>query len=826
MSHKKNLIAIASTGAAIAAVFLWAVVDKNTLYVSRSGSDAAQCSQDAPCLTIARALRLAQGGDAIVVAPGEYHEYVYVNKPVTLVTDGGAVVDGRGAAGVVRDGLVTLEDGAGLEGFVIRNAAGYGLSVLGDGNAVRHNVIYSTQGAGIWMRDGSGNLFESNEIYNTVQANRSGDGCDSTATAWASAINSWGDAGGNTWRGNYVHDNCGEGIVPYAGDTVEGNTFENNWSVEVYITRKNVAVRNNTIRNTREYIPREDAGWRAIPAGIAIGDEELPCRAVGSVIEGNNIIGARYGISFYSYVTCSGLVNSSIYNNTITATDYGLRILPGNHSGAFIYDNLILSPANITQPEIEIINNVMSSSIANNSKAWVVNTPSEIGAAMVAARRGDWIVVRGGTYGVPLTGWQFASGDVTLTNYPGEKVVLQQPAMNKSGNYIIKCLQTSPAVNGNRIIGTDGGLVLLGVDGAISPAIAAYQCDNWEVAGVTFDKVGYAIFQRKVNNGNTSADKWNVHDNHVADFYRESGMQFNGNGNRIENNRIVKQTAQYTSTYGCQLLNLLGNNNTVRGNTLTRINQSVRCIGIFFEWDLSDANLIENNVVRGVHNGLSFFGGDNNIIRGNDMSGVDTAFVIRSWADGTTAYPCNFSSFMPLESDTSNPDWTYYYPHDCRSKGNYFDGNIVTGFARLVYEYIPDGGNVFATGTPATRTPEPSQTPTATITAAITQTNTMTVTPTPTAIKTVTPAPTITHTPATGSICVLVTWERGLNLRPEPSMFNSPYRYMNFGMGAIFPVQDIFSNDEGLWMQINEHIYSAMYLTSNGKTYAVETPCP
>lgn len=346
-----------------------------------------------------------------------------------------------------------------------------------------------------------------------------------------------------------------------------------------------------------------------------------------------------------------------------------------------------------------------------------VSTVSELTQAMGAAVSGEVIQLRGGMYNVPATGWQFTNSGVTIANYPGEQVILHQSRGNVSGNYIIKCLQTSPAVDGNKIIGSDvgnqKGIVMSMGDGAISPAILAYKCDDWEVAGVEFRNVGYGIFTRKVDNGNTSADRWYVHDNFVSDYFRESGMQFNGNGNRIENNVIVKATSQYTSTFGCQILNLLGNNNVVRNNHLERLDQSVRCIGIFFEWDLADNNLIENNEIVGVANGVSFFGGDNNIIRNNVLTGTDTAFVIRSWADGTTAYPCNFSAFMPLESDTANPDWEYMYPHDCRSKGNRFENNTVSGFQTFSAINLPEPSNIFITETP-TRTP--TFTPTLTIT--------------------------------------------------------------------------------------------------------------
>lgn len=406
---------------------------------------------------------------------------------------------------------------------------------------------------------------------------------------------------------------------------------------------------------------------------------------------------------------------------------------------------------------------LLSQSALSPLTARIVTTPAELTQAMATAVSGDVIQMRGGTYAAPATGWQFANSGVTLTNYPGEVVTLSAKSKT-SGNYVFKCLLSSPAVNDVKIIGSDvgnqKGIVMTGEFLGIAPAIAAYQCDGWEISGVEFRDVAYAIFQRKVNNGKTSADGWYVHDNLVSDYYRESGMQFNGNGNWIENNRIIKQTANSSTTYGCQLLNLLGNNNVVRENHLERVNQSVRCIGIFFEWDLADANLIENNVIKGVPNGISFFGGDHNIIRNNTLSGTDTAFIIRSWADGTTAYPCNFSSFMPLESDTGSPDWQYMYPHDCRSKSNRFENNVVSGFSVFSSIGLPEASNVFVIGTPAKTvapTIAPSQTPTRTFTPTATATMTVTAIPTKTATRTPTTIPSITPIPATRTPTALPT---------------------------------------------------------------------
>ena len=144
------------------------------------------------------------------------------------------------------------------------------------------------------MRDGKFNTFDGNELYDTVLQNSvSFNGtyytCNPKAGSWPSSINSWGAAGSNIWRGNKVHDNCGEGMVVYTGDLVENNTFKNNWSVEIYIVADKVNVRNNTIIDTKPYAARgSDQSWRSVPAGIAIGDESV-CLADNNTITGNNI---------------------------------------------------------------------------------------------------------------------------------------------------------------------------------------------------------------------------------------------------------------------------------------------------------------------------------------------------------------------------------------------------------------------------------------------------------------------------------------------------------------------------------------------------------
>ncbi len=325
------------------------LVAASTYYVSTSGKDANACTQAAPCKTISKGISIAQTGDTVMVLTGIYREYVYVNKSITLISNG-AVVDGTNATGQLRDGLFSVfANNVKVSGFTITNAAKYGLANFGSNNRFTNNIIHHTGGPGIWMRDGKFNTFENNELYYTVLQNSvSFDGtyyvCSpNNTTGWPSAINPWGTAASNVWRGNYVHDNCGEGIVAYTGDLVENNTFKNNWSVEIYIDGStDVIIRNNVVTNTRPYFARgSNQSWRQVPYGIAVADEN-GCLADRNTITGNTISNVRLGFSFYTYATCSGLKNTVVESNTITnAWEYALRITSGSHVNSTIRNNTI-----------------------------------------------------------------------------------------------------------------------------------------------------------------------------------------------------------------------------------------------------------------------------------------------------------------------------------------------------------------------------------------------------------------------------------------------------------------------------------------------------
>lgn len=338
--------------------------------------------------------------------------------------------------------------------------------------------------------------------------------------------------------------------------------------------------------------------------------------------------------------------------------------------------------------------------------------------AVKSVKAGETVYVRGGEYATVFGGWNFAnsgtaSQPVTLTNYPGEQVVLKISDVSNLNYMAFRCLvssvdsqtwQTAKADH-IRILGTDvaertlsngvksrKGLVIQGAVGEQSPGISGGGCDNWEVGGVDFVDVAYGIFTYKKSYktvGDYSADEWYVHHNRVYSYYRESGMQFNGNRNRIEGNELYKVSDQLDTPFGCQMLNMLGNGNIIRGNTLSRLGSKADCGGLLFEWDLSDGNVVEQNLIYDVPRGLSIAGGDNNLIRNNVMytTGGYMGILILSY-DGRTSWPCDEPDVILPANDPAAMDYAYYYnPRNCHSQGNQIYNNTIHGFAEGIRFY-------------------------------------------------------------------------------------------------------------------------------------------
>ena len=114
----------------------------------------------------------------------------------------------------------------------------------------------------------------------------------------------------------------------------------------------------------------------------------------------------------------------------------------------------------------------------------------------------------------------------------------------------------------------------------------------------------------------------------------------------------------------------------------------------------------------------------------------------------------------------------------------------------------------------ATSTPVYTNTPTPTSTSTSVPTYTPTATPTSTATATPTPKP---------DLCVMVAWDKGLNLRPGATMYNIAQGYMSQGME--FEPLSIVENTEGSFAEFGHGWFVAMKLNTNpNNIYAVECP--
>ncbi len=348
---------------------------------------------------------------------------------------------------------------------------------------------------------------------------------------------------------------------------------------------------------------------------------------------------------------------------------------------------------------------------------------------------GDTILVRGGEYVTVNGGWNFRNSGtqinpITLRNYPGEQAVIK--INQASDNYppfrcwfstidpigwqttkadFIHVMGTdvTPRVLSNGVV-SQKGIVIQGTEGEQVYSFTVTGCDYWEVAGIDFIETAAGIRTWKRNYqtlDDNSADYWYVHHNRVYNYYRESGMQFNGNFNVIENNEIYKVSNRLDTPHGCQMLNLLGNNNIVHGNILSRMGSTANCLGLLFEWDLSDANIVEQNRITDVPVGIAFQGGDNNIIQNNYIvaspnpkgSGVEIASY-----DNETSWPCNdyagsgsSSEALLPPNDPSHPDYLYYFnPRNCHSMSNQIIGNTILGFKDPWSMYpVLENSNIF-----------------------------------------------------------------------------------------------------------------------------------
>jgi hypothetical protein len=331
-------------------------------------TDETRCDRFvSPPGSISQSLASANSGDVVCVRGGEYREKVTMTRSgVTAINAPGEVpvVDGFGLAIGTGDALWTIAAGvndATVQGFTIRNSSGRGLSNDGSRNRVVGNRITDTSNAGLlttnWSGPATGNQYMFNEIARTVQGNQCrtvSDPCRA-AGGWDAAINQYDDgpypAGGNTYVGNLVHDNNGEGATVMDHDRFVANTMHDNYSINLYLdSAQEVTAEDNFLYESEtSYLPvgmNGNESYRLLASGILQADE-VTARSSGNVVRHNLIVNTRDGIAFWRAAAGSGLKNDLIERNTVVNTwDNGLAFDSGEHSNTVLRDNIVVPRQN------------------------------------------------------------------------------------------------------------------------------------------------------------------------------------------------------------------------------------------------------------------------------------------------------------------------------------------------------------------------------------------------------------------------------------------------------------------------------------------------
>jgi parallel beta-helix repeat protein len=252
--------------------FLLAQATATTLYVNPSeGNDAEDGSDRAPFKTIAHALKVAQSGTTILLAPGVYSRETGEIFP--LVLPNGVTIQGdpatRGAEILIRGGGVSTREAgaqhsitieisseATLKGVTVTNpnSQGYGVAI-DSSNGVISNSTLTGNGYGLVIRGNSTAQVENNYFYQNQTA-----GIEIVAAARP------------TIQDN-IFEQTGSAVVvgDRAAPLIAGNRITQNQNGMVFQGSAQPIVRKNSVEGNRQYgllakdSSRPDLGTAASP---------------------------------------------------------------------------------------------------------------------------------------------------------------------------------------------------------------------------------------------------------------------------------------------------------------------------------------------------------------------------------------------------------------------------------------------------------------------------------------------------------------------------------------------------------------------------------
>lgn len=298
--------------------------------LSGAGAAAATLTvgPNQPYTSIGAAIAAASPGDTVRIQAGVYREHLLVDRPLTLVGEPGAIIDGGGEGDVVTVGAdgVTLRgltirgsgqhlwrDSAGVKVFSSENRIEgnrfeenlFGILVIrGDRNVIRNNTITGLvhmiehdRGDGIRLYDSDENLIEGNVIITPR---------DGIYVEYASR---------NRIVGNRV-EGARIGLhYMFANDNLfEENLFLRNGVAAAIMYSKRLQVRRNVFSESR--------GYGAY--GLFLKDAEA------AEVEGNLILANETGISL------DFALRSHFRGNYVAANEVAIRVLASSGENTFV----------------------------------------------------------------------------------------------------------------------------------------------------------------------------------------------------------------------------------------------------------------------------------------------------------------------------------------------------------------------------------------------------------------------------------------------------------------------------------------------------------
>lgn len=285
---------------------------------------------------IGRLIAAAEPGRTILIAPGVYREHLRIDKPLTLIGDGRAVIDGGGRGDIVE---ITAPDVT-FRGFTVRNTGidldkeNAAIRALAPRATIEDNTLEDIL-FGIDLREAPDSVIRNNRIGGKVlDIARRGDGLrlwrSNNTLIEGNTIHDGRDAilwysEGITVRGNRSYD-CRYGLHLMFSDgvTIQDNEFTGN-SVGIYLMYSTgiELTRNRLIRNRG-------------PSGYGIGLKEADRFSVRD----NYIMQNRVGV----YIDGSPFTQrqpGEFTGNTIAFNDVGFTFLPSARGNEIVGNNFI-----------------------------------------------------------------------------------------------------------------------------------------------------------------------------------------------------------------------------------------------------------------------------------------------------------------------------------------------------------------------------------------------------------------------------------------------------------------------------------------------------